>query len=74
MRITTRQGAELDSGPIRFAQGHARHPLDRTALRAKFLDCLAVGGWQSRAEVLYVQLDQLAQVANVRTLSAVLAP
>ena len=74
MRITTRQGAELDSGPIRFAQGHARHPLDRTALRAKFLDCLVEGGWQSRAEVLYVQLDQLAQVANVRTLSAVLAP
>lgn len=73
VRITTRSGQVLDSGPVRFALGHARHPLTREALRAKFMDCLAAGGWQDRADALYGLLDGWPRLADVRALAAVLA-
>lgn len=34
-------GCALDSGPIRFARGHARAPLPESELGAKFLGCVA---------------------------------
>lgn len=38
--ITTVDGAVLESGPIRFARGHAQLPLDESQLRAKLFACL----------------------------------
>jgi 2-methylcitrate dehydratase PrpD len=38
--ITTETGDVLDSGPIRFARGHAQLPLDESQLRAKLFGCL----------------------------------
>jgi aconitate decarboxylase len=40
--ITTTRGTVLDSGPIRFARGHALRPLDEAEVRAKLLACVRV--------------------------------
>jgi 2-methylcitrate dehydratase PrpD len=42
--IETRDGRRLDSGPIRYARGHARAPLSDAELELKFLDCARHGG------------------------------
>jgi aconitate decarboxylase len=39
VRITTRDGRVLDSGPIRFARGHAMLPLAEAELIAKLVAC-----------------------------------
>ena len=39
--VTLRDGTVLDSGPIRFARGHAELPLDEAQLRAKLFSCVA---------------------------------
>ena len=41
VRITTKDGRMLDSGPVRFARGNSQNPLTREELRSKFLDCAA---------------------------------
>lgn len=41
--ITLRDGTTLDSGPIRFARGHAQLPLDEAQLREKLFSCIAPG-------------------------------
>lgn len=41
--ITCRDGRVLDSGPIRFALGHAQRPLDAAQLREKLMACLREG-------------------------------
>lgn len=41
--LTTARGEVLDSGPIRFARGHAQRPLDETQLRAKLFACVNAG-------------------------------
>lgn len=38
--ITLREGTVLDSGPIRFARGHAQLPLDEAQLREKLFSCV----------------------------------
>lgn len=38
--ITLKDGKVLDSGPIRFALGHANHPLSPEQIRAKVLACV----------------------------------
>jgi 2-methylcitrate dehydratase PrpD len=50
VRITTRSGAVLDSGPIRFARGHAMLPLDAAQVDAKLLACAPTEAF-ARAEV-----------------------
>lgn len=72
VRITTRDGRLLDSGDIRFPRGHARHPITREGLRAKFMDCLAIGGWSAQAGPLYRLLDGLGELADVRVLAQAL--
>jgi len=71
--ITTRAGVRLDSGPIRFPQGHARQPLSPSELHAKFMDCLAVGGWHKQADRAYGVLGNLASLGDVRELATALA-
>lgn len=41
--IELADGRSFDSGPIRFARGNAKLPLDAAGLRRKFLDCMAAG-------------------------------
>lgn len=38
--VTLRDGAVLDSGPIRFARGHAQLPLDEAQLHEKLFSCV----------------------------------
>ena len=52
-------GAVLDSGPIRFAKGHAMEPLQPAEIEAKWLGCVA-GGEDAR-------LDLLAQLQTMGT-------
>lgn len=73
VRITTRGGQVLDSGPIRFPQGHARQPLNAAQRRAKFMDCLALGGWQREADGVYAVLGDLVALGDLRALAAALA-
>ncbi len=72
VRIGTRSGQVLDSGPIRFPQGHARQPMSAAQLRTKFMECLAIGGWHRQADSVYGLLGDLATLGNVRELAAVL--
>lgn len=44
---------------VHRASGHAQHPLDAGAVRAKFLDCLAYGGYAGDAAALYERLARL---------------
>lgn len=44
-------GTVLDSGPIRFARGHAQAPLSEAEVVTKWADCLAAGG-DTRASLL----------------------
>ena len=41
VEIALRDGRRLRSGPVQYARGHARLPLDGERLAAKFRDCLA---------------------------------
>ena len=43
VRITLRNGQQLDSGAIRFARGHPELPLDEAHLRAKLFSCVDPG-------------------------------
>lgn len=43
VRVTLRDGRVLDSGPIRFARGHAELPLDDRQLRDKLFACVPPG-------------------------------
>lgn len=51
-------GTVLDSGPIRFARGHAQAPLDDADIRTKFDDCAKVAGF-SHAPSLRAVLERL---------------
>lgn len=41
VRVTLRDGRCLDSGPIRFARGHAQLPLEEREVREKLFACVA---------------------------------
>lgn len=47
-----RDGRVLDSGPIRFARGHALLPLPEAELRAKFLGCVEATEHDKAVELL----------------------
>jgi 2-methylcitrate dehydratase PrpD len=50
--IETTGGDRLDSGPVRYAKGHARAPLGDGELAAKFLDCAGHGGHRDPERLL----------------------
>jgi len=55
--ITTRAGRRHESARVRHARGHARLPLAREELRAKFLDCLRYGRYEGDAAALFAKLE-----------------
>ncbi|GAA5232599.1 MmgE/PrpD family protein [Verticiella sediminum] len=57
--VTLRDGSRLEGEPVHQALGHARRPLDRTQLRAKFSDALAYGGHVGDAAALFERLAGL---------------
>jgi 2-methylcitrate dehydratase PrpD len=67
--IMTRDGRQLDSGPIRYPKGHARRPLDDGELAAKFLDCARHAGLADPQELLD-RLRRLERMDSVRELFA----
>jgi 2-methylcitrate dehydratase PrpD len=58
--VWLRDGARLDGEPIHQALGHAKRPLSRDGLRAKFLDALAYGSYEHDARSLFERLSALA--------------
>lgn len=58
VQVRLADGTVLDSGPIRFARGHAQLPLDDGDIRAKFEDCARVAG-SAAPSVLLPVLDRL---------------
>jgi aconitate decarboxylase len=67
--LKMKNGAELDTGEIRFARGSAKLPLSDGDLRRKFLDC-AASAPDLGAENLYEQLMALQALSDVRGLTA----
>lgn len=57
VRITLTDGTELDSGPIRFALGHADNPLSIEQVVAKVKDC-AGGGNEALAAAVLSEVKQ----------------
>lgn len=62
--ITTRDGRQLDSGPICAARGAHNRPLKRTELEAKFRDCFAAGGIKSGADEAFDMIMSLERVGT----------
>jgi 2-methylcitrate dehydratase PrpD len=56
--VTLRDGTTLDSGPIRFARGHAELPLDDAQLREKLFSCVEPGE-EPLARSLLAQVDAM---------------
>lgn len=56
--VRLKNGAQFDSGPIRFARGHALFPLSEDDIRTKFLDCFQTHE-QGRAQKLLNRLERL---------------
>ncbi|MEJ5975088.1 MmgE/PrpD family protein [Novosphingobium sp. PS1R-30] len=69
VRIETRDGGRLDSGPIRYPRGHARLPLCDADLDAKFLDC-ARHGQVAEGPALLERLRALETLADLSELVA----
>jgi 2-methylcitrate dehydratase PrpD len=61
--VTLRDGSLLDSGPIRFARGHAQLPLDEAQLREKLLSC-AGGDGQALASQVLARIDAALRPAS----------
>ena len=59
----------LDSGPIRYAKGHAKQPLSDDELAVKFLDC-ARHGLHRQPDVLLERLQWLDEIDDVKGLFA----
>ena len=72
VRLTLASGQSVDSGPVEFAQGHARLPMAGAALRAKFIDCAGAGGVAAAAR-LYDRLADLDKMASVAQIAALVA-
>ena len=73
--IVTRDGHELDSGPITNVRGDHASPLRRDELWSKFEDCLRVADAADagvRAAPLFEALMRLDEVAHVRNLVALM--
>lgn len=58
--IELQDGRRLESGPIRFARGHARLPLSEADIHAKFLGCVAA----HETEAAQALLDRLSQLGR----------
>jgi 2-methylcitrate dehydratase PrpD len=67
--IETQEGRRLDSGPIRYARGHARLPMDDGELDTKFLDCTRHGGTRD-PQLLLAILRKIETVADMRELAS----
>jgi 2-methylcitrate dehydratase PrpD len=61
LRVTLDDGRVLDSGEIAHARGHAKAPMGDAELRAKFVDCAALGRVPGAAALF----DALAGLAGV---------
>ena len=57
--ITTRDGRRLESEHVRYARGHAKLPLARADLEAKFVDCARYGRFEGDAAALFSTLSAL---------------
>ena len=65
VKVELDDGQRLDSGPIRYPQGHARQPLSEAELAAKFLDC-AHHGKLAKPATLLAALQDVGKVADMR--------
>src|SRR5690606_3624463 len=60
VRITLRDGRCLDSGPIRFARGHAELPLEERDVQEKLFACVA-DDEHALAESVLASIDRMLE-------------
>ena len=61
--VTTSDGRRHESAAVRYARGHAKLPLGKADLRAKFVDCLRYGRYEGDAAALFEKLDSMDSLA-----------
>lgn len=69
-RITLTDGTVLESTPVRHARGHARNPIAREELLAKFFDCAGDALPRARAARIAERLERLEALPSVAALYA----
>jgi hypothetical protein len=62
--ITTTDGRRHESAAVRYARGHAKLPLAKGDLRAKFVDCLRYGRYEGDATAFFDRLDSMQSLAT----------
>lgn len=62
--ITTSDKRRHASAAVRHARGHAKLPLSRIDLRAKFVDCLRYGRYEADAAAFFDKLDAMESLAT----------
>jgi 2-methylcitrate dehydratase PrpD len=72
--VETADGRRLESRPILEAKGGPTLPLSRAELRAKFLDCVAIGRPDADGDRLFDVLQGLESVRSVGEITAALRP
>jgi 2-methylcitrate dehydratase PrpD len=63
--VVTRDGRRRESARVRYARGHARLPLSRDDLRAKFMDCARYGRYEGDAAALFDTLAGFERAAGL---------
>jgi 2-methylcitrate dehydratase PrpD len=66
--IKTKDGRELDCGPIAYAKGNFKNPLNRQELFEKFADCLQAEGASAPARKLFDMCAALHEIPHVSAL------
>jgi 2-methylcitrate dehydratase PrpD len=61
--VTTADGRRHESAAVRYARGHAKLPLAKSDLRAKFIDCLRHGRFDGDAAAFFDKLDRMQSLA-----------
>jgi 2-methylcitrate dehydratase PrpD len=70
VRVTLADGRTLESGPVRYARGHAKNPIGLEELREKFDDCIASALPTGRREALFGRLANLEKLGKSSELYA----
>jgi 2-methylcitrate dehydratase PrpD len=68
--IRLADGTVLESGPVRYAKGHARHPLGLAELWAKFCDCVGDALAPARRDAFFGRLSRLETLGDTAALYA----
>jgi 2-methylcitrate dehydratase PrpD len=64
VKVTLADGRSLESGPVRYARGHAKNPIGLEELRDKFDDCVGAALDRTRSAALFERLAGLEKLSS----------